>query len=105
MESMSELLPFLENDRADVRAMAAEDKSRIGLCGLAVMGQVRLSPPHEPRSDRPNAVTAHRDYLTKHARRRANEAFPAVGHFFFPINPNPRILASPPPPLTHAPPP
>lgn len=88
-----------------VRAMAAEDKSRIGLCGLAVMGQVRLSPPHEPRSDRPNAVTAHRDYLTKHARRRANEAFPAVGHFFFPINPNPRILASPPPPLTHAPPP
>ena len=56
-----------------VRAMAAEDKSRIGLCGLAVMGQVRLSPPHEPRSDRPNAVTAHRDYLTKHARRRAND--------------------------------
>ena len=30
-----------------VRAMAAEDKSRIGLCGLAVMGQVRLSPPHD----------------------------------------------------------
>ena len=38
-----------------VRAMAAEDKSRIGLCGLAVMGQVRPSPPKAtPRSDRPN---------------------------------------------------
>lgn len=38
-----------------VRAMAAEEKSRIGLCGLAVMGQVRPSPPKAtPRSDRPN---------------------------------------------------
>ena len=30
-----------------VRAMAAEEKSRIGLCGLAVMGQVRPSPPRD----------------------------------------------------------
>jgi len=48
-----------------VRAMAAEEKSRIGLCGLAVMGQVRPSPQRRrPVRIGRTCVTAHRDYLT-----------------------------------------
>ena len=61
-----------------VRAMAAEDKSRIGLCGLAVMGQVRPSqPPRSPVRFGRTCVTAHRDGLTPSCASRARtERFP-----------------------------